>query len=193
MAFSKRSISKEQRHGFEGRLARIHKGGSNTMGEIQIGPREEIRAGNKAKATNTVRMKRKKTKKKEIGRASGLSLVILSFVFGCLSMFVGQVADFHMFQPGGFVPVDLTATPVAPYLPYAALVFGSFLAILFCWTFHLTTMVRLLATAVGLFVVYEYQTEMMQKAPGVYVSFFSKAYVKETLQSARAQTPTPSA
>ena len=55
-----RSKKMDHRDGFEDRLARIKKGGANTMGEIQVGPREEIRAGSKTKPTNTVRVKRKK-------------------------------------------------------------------------------------------------------------------------------------
>lgn len=181
-----RSKSKIQGDGFEDRLKRIKKGGANTMGEIQVGPREEIRAGSKTKPTNTVRVKRKKQKKQEIGRGSTMSLLILAFVFGGLSMFVGQVANFHLFQEGGFLPVDLTGTPVEQYLPFAHLAIGGLLALMFCWTFHLTSVLRVAAAAAGVFLVFEYHTEMVQQAPGVYTKFFSKAYVKEVRQSARA-------
>jgi len=184
MAFSKSKA--KGGNGFEDRLARIHKGGANTMGEIQVGPREEIRAGSKSKPTNTVRMKKKKTKKKEVGRASGVSLFILAFVFGAFSMFVGQVANFHMFLPGGLTPLDLSETAVAPYLPYANLIIGGVLALLFAWTFQLLTMMRVVATVAGLFVVLQYHTEMVEFAPGTHVKFFSKAYVKEVRANARS-------
>lgn len=162
------------------------------MGEIQVGPREEIRAGSKSKPSNTVRMKRKSTKKKEIGRSSGMTLVILAFVFGAFSMFVAQVANFHLFVPGGLTPVDLSQSFVAPYIPYAQLVFGGVLALLFCWTFHLMTMMRVLATVAGLFAVMQFHTEMVQFAPGTYVKFFSKGYVNDvraTAQTVQAQDP----
>lgn len=181
-----RKKSLGQRGGFEDRLARIKKGGANTMGEIQVGPREEIRAGSKTKPTNTVRVKRKKAKNKEIGRGSTMSLIILAFLFGGLSMFVGQVANFHFFQDGGFVPIDLSGTPVEQYLPFAHLAIGAILALMFCWTFRLMSILRLAAAAAGVFLVFEYHTEMVQQAPGVYTKFFSKAYVKELRKSARA-------
>lgn len=181
-----RKKSLGQRDGFENRLSRIKKGGANTMGEIQVGPREEIRAGSKTKPTNTVRIKQKKKKNMEVGRGSAMSLIILAFVFGAMSMFVGQVANFHFFEVGGLVPIDLTETPVAPYLQFAHLAIGGVLAAMFCWTFRLTSILRMAAAAIGVFVVMEYHTEMVQQAPGVYTKFFSKAYVTEVRQAARA-------
>ncbi len=181
-----RSKKLDQRDGFEDRLKRIKKGGANTMGEIQVGPREEIRAGSKSKPANTVRVKRKKQKKKEVGRGSTMSLMFMAFLFGGLSMFVGQVANFHFFQEGGFVPIDLSGTPVEQYLPFAHLAIGGVLALMFCWTFHLTSILRLAAAAAGVFLVFEYHAEMVQQAPGVYSKFFSKPYVKEIRQSAKA-------
>lgn len=184
MAFSKSKA--KGGNGFEDRLARIHKGGANTMGEIQVGPREEIRAGSKSKPSNTVRMKKKKMKKKEVGRASGMSLFLLAFVFGAFSMFVGQVANFHMFVPGGLTPINLTETAIAPYLPYANLIIGGVLALMFAWTFRLMTMMRIIATVAGLFVVVQYHTEMVEFAPGTHAKFFSKPYVKEVRANARS-------
>ncbi|NNE81015.1 MAG: hypothetical protein HKN18_12170 [Silicimonas sp.] len=171
------SMAQGQRSGFEDRLSRIRKGGDNTMGEVHIGPRDEVRAG-EGKAGNTVRLKQKK-KKVDIGQGSGSSLLILAFIFGALSMFVGQVATFHFFQDGGLVPLDLGESAIGPYLPYAHIIIGGVLALLFCWTFRLTTLVRMVAMVIGLFVMVQYHTQMVQSVPGVYVKFFSKAYVKE--------------
>ena len=56
------AIADTQRKGFEDRLSRIKQGGANTMGEVQIGPRDETDS-RKSKPTNTVRIKRKKPKK----------------------------------------------------------------------------------------------------------------------------------
>ena len=147
------------------------------MGEVHIGPREEVRAG-KGKPKNTVRLK-KKNKKVEIGRSSGMTLIILAFIFGALSMFVGQVATFHFFQPGGLAPIDVSGSALETYLPYAHFAIGGVLALLFCWTFRLTSVLRMAAMAVGLFVMVQYHTQMVQTVPGIYVKFFSKGYVKE--------------
>ncbi|MCV6593118.1 MAG: hypothetical protein OIF48_09220 [Silicimonas sp.] len=174
-----RMKARDQRDGFEDRLARIKKGGANTMGEVHLGPREEVRAGDKsAKPTNTVRIKKKKTKSREIGRGSAISLIFIAFVFGALSMFVGQVADFHLFNEGGLAPIDLSETPVGPYLQFAALAIGGVLALMFCWTFRLTSILRLAAAAAGVFCMVEFHTNMVQGAPGLFVKFFSKGYVE---------------
>ena len=183
---TKMSMAKGQRNGFEDRLSRIKKGGANTMGEVQIGPRAEIRAGSKSKPSNTVRLKKKKTGKKEIGRGSTSSLILLAFAFGVLSMFVGQAAGYHFFG-GGLVPIDLTGTPAEPYLDQAHLILGGVLGFLFCWTFRLTSIVRVAAMVAGLAVMVQYHTDLVQQAPGVYTKFFSKAYVKEVYRDAGVQ------
>lgn len=175
------SLSNSQRRGFEDRLSRIKKGGDNTMGEVHIGPRDEVRAGEKAVAKNTVRMKRK-TKNVKIGEGSSMTLVPLAFVFGAMSMFVGQAAAYHMFADTGLIQLDMSGlSAVEPYLPYAHFVFGGVLALLFGWTFRMTSAVRFLALVGGLAVMVHYQSDIIQKAPGVYQAFFSKAYVKEAL------------
>jgi hypothetical protein len=177
------ATSKIQRTGFEDRLSRIKKGGDNTMGEVHIGPRDEVRAGQKRKANNTVRLKRKKPSKKEIGRSSGVSLLILAFLFGVLSMFVGQAAAYHLFADTGLIKLDLSATAVAPYVPVADFIIGGFFAVLFAWTFQLMGVVRLVAIAVGLFVMVQYQPVLVKSAPGVYAAFFSKEFVESHLGS----------
>ena len=178
------SLSNAQRAGFEDRLSRIKKGGDNTMGEVHIGPREEVRAGDKKKSNNTVRMK-KKTKNVKIGQGSSISLIPLAFVFGAMSMFVGQAAGYHMFAETGLIQLDVSGfAMVEPYIPYAHFAIGGVLALLFAWTFRLMGGLRVFALIGGLVVMVHYQTEIVQKAPGLYQAFFSKAFVKETLTKA---------
>ena len=178
------ALSNVQRSGFEDRLSRIKKGGDNTMGEVHIGPRDEVRAGDKTKPNNTVRMK-KKNKNVKIGEGSNASLVPLAFVFGAMSMFVGQAASYHLFADTGLIQVDVSALATAePYLPYAHFLFGGVLALLFGWTFRMTSALRFLALVGGLVVMVHYQSNLIQKAPGLYQAFFSKAYVKEALAKA---------
>ena len=178
------SLSNVQRRGFEDRLGRIKKGGDNTMGEVHIGPREEVRAGQKAEKKTTVRMKRK-TKNVKIGDGSNVSLVPLAFVFGAMSMFVGQAAAYHMFADTGLIQSDVSSiAPVEPYIPYAHFLFGGVLALLFGWTFRMTSALRFLALVGGLAVMVQYQSDIIQKAPGLYQAFFSKAYVQDALSQA---------
>ncbi len=178
------SLSNAQRRGFEDRLSRIKNGGDNTMGEVHIGPREEVRAGEKRKPNNTVRMK-KKTKSVKLGEGSSITLVPLAFIFGAMSMFVGQAAAYHFFADTGLIQLDLSSiTAVEPYLPYAHFLFGGVLALLFAWTFRMMGGLRILALVGGLAVMVHYQADIVQKAPGLYQAFFSKAFVQQTLGQA---------
>ena len=175
------ATSKVQRTGFEDRLSRIKKGGDNTMGEVHIGPRDEVRAGQKRKPNNTIRLKKKKQSKKEIGRASGMSLMILAFFFGALSMFVGQATAYQLFAETGLIKLDLSTTAVAPYVPVAHFIIGGFFALLFAWTFQLMAMARLVAIGLGLFVMVQYQPVLVKSVPGIYAAFFSKEFVEGQL------------
>ncbi|MEP2260388.1 MAG: hypothetical protein ABJI00_03170 [Paracoccaceae bacterium] len=176
-------MSRAGQSGFEDRIKRIKKGGANTMGEVHIGPRDEVRSGKKgrkSKPSNTVRMKAKNTKKVKLGEGSGSTLILLALVFGGLSMFVGQAAAFHFFQEGGLVPI---APPAAlePYMQYGPIAIGGTLAFLFMWTFHLSSIMRATALIGGCAAVFVYHTELVAKVPGLYASFFTKEYVEAVL------------
>ena len=182
------ALADAQRGGFEDRLARIKKGGDNTAGAIQIGPREEVRANAskrlRSKHNNTVRMKKKKSAKKvQAGEGSTSVLIVLGLMFGALSMFVGQAAAFQLFSGQGLLNVTLPEV-AAPALPFAHFILGGTLAFLFAWTFRLTTAVRLIAVAVGAYAMVHFHADMVGKMPGLYTNFFTEAYVVEMLAKA---------
>ncbi len=176
------SISNAQRDGFDKRISLIKKGGPNTMGEVHIGPVDEaqVYGKKKGKASNTVRMKKKRGKKVDISSGATGTLTILAVVFGGLSMFVGQAVAYHLYGEGGLAqmtPPDV----VAEYLPYAPFLFGGILAFLFGWTFQLMRGVRFLGLIGGFGAVFYYQSELIQTFPGTYAGFFSKAFVNAAL------------
>ncbi len=169
------AMAKHQRDAFDDRLNRIKKGAPNTMGELQIGPRDEVRAGQKSKTTNTVRMKRKK-KNVNIGEGSNWVLVPTAFVIGGLSMFVGQAAAYHFFG-GGLVPIEIPFEAIQPAIPYANFVFAGLLALLFTWTFGFTNKKRKFAVILGLAAVFYFEGDLADRYPGTYASMYSEAYV----------------
>lgn len=176
-------MSRAGQSGFDDRIKRIKKGGKNTMGEVHIGPASEERAkkrGRKSQASNTVRMKAKKTKKNGVGEGTGSSLILLALMFGAMSMFVGQAAAFHFFQDGGLVPVT-PPEALAPYMQYAPIAIGGTLALLFMWTFRMATFMRATALIAGAAGVFIYHADLVQTAPGLYTSFFTKEYVASVL------------
>ncbi|CAN0601842.1 unnamed protein product [Ectocarpus sp. 12 AP-2014] len=153
------------------------------MGEVHIGPRDEVRAnqkGRKSKPSNTVRMKRKNTKNVKVGEGAGSSMIILAAIFGGLSMFVGQAASFHFFQEGGLAPIT-PPEAIVPYMQYAPIAIGGTLAFLFMWTFRMSSILKATALVASCAAVFVYHTELVQKVPGIYTSFFTKEYVASVL------------
>ena len=176
------SLANAQRDGFDKRIQKIRKGGSNTMGEVHVGPVDEaqVYGKKKSKATNRVRVKKKKAKNVDLNSGSTLTLSILAVFFGGMSMFVGQAMNFHFYDAGGLLqmtpPVGLEA-----YIQYAPFLFGGLLALAFGWTFHLMRGIRFLALAGGFGAVFYYQSELIQKVPGLYAGFFSQEFVQAAL------------
>ena len=177
------SLSNAQRSGFEDRLSRIKKGGANTMGEVHIGPRDEERA-KKGKADNVVRMKKKKRKNVTTGEGSTTVLAPIAVLLGGMSMFVGQAADYQLFHQGGLLKMAPPVEALEPYMQYAPFLFGGILALLFAWTFRLTSGLRFLALLGGFGAVFYYQADLIQTLPGMYANFFSVEFVEAALAKA---------
>lgn len=171
------NIGQVQRDGFEERLMRIQKGGANTMGEIQIGPRDDNERS--SKPSNTVRVKRKKAKNVNLGEGSNAVLVPTALIIGALSMFVGKAAAYHLFSEGGLATMEIPVPAVEPYLPYAPFVFAGFLALMFSWTFGFSNIMRKLAVVAGLAGVFWFEGDLIERFPGIYTNFYSEAYVAE--------------
>jgi hypothetical protein len=180
---SSMSLSNAQRDGFDQRLNRIKKGGANTMGEVQIGPRDESeRKG--SKHANTVRLKKKKNKKvKDLDRGSSLGLLPLAGFFGGLSMFVGQAMDYQLFNAGGLFAMSTPHPALEPYMQYAPFFLGGVLAMLFAFTFRFSGGLRAVALAAGFWAVFQYQTTLVTIFPGMYAGFFSKEFVEGVFAS----------
>jgi hypothetical protein len=179
------ALANDQRDGFDRRISRIKKGGANTMGEVHIGPVDEaqVYGKKKGKATNTVRLKKKRKKKVDLNSGATGTLVILAVLFGGLSMFVGQAIDYHLYGVGGLgglTPPEFAAD----YVQYAPFFFGGILALAFGWTFRLLQGARFLALIGGFCAVFYYQSELIQTFPSAYAGFFSKAYVEAALAAA---------
>ena len=179
------SLSNAQREGFDRRLSNIRKGGANTMGEVQIGPRDESTARKGKKGhTNTVRIKKKRNKKvKDLDRGSTFALLPLAAFFGGLSMFVGQAADYQLFHEGGLIAMAAPHPAVEPYMQYAHFALGGVLALLFAFTFRFSGGLKFVALAAGFWAVHQYQTTLVTIFPGMYAGFFSKPFVEGVFAS----------
>ena len=174
------AMAQVQRQSFEDRLARINKGGDNTMGAVQIGPRDEESART-GKAKNTVRVKAKRKKNVRVGEGSNLVLVTVAFLIGGFSVFVGKAATFHFFTEGGLMPLTVPVEALVPYAPYAYLLIGGLLALAFAWSFALNGLLRKMAVALGFAAMLYGEAQVVEQFPKTYANFFSKAYVAEVL------------
>lgn len=174
------ALADAQRAGFEDRLTRIKKGGANTMGELQIGPRDESQRG-KSRPSNTVRIKRKKQKNVNIGEGSNVVFGLIAVIVGGLSMMVGQATEFHLFQPEGLFTLSMSTETIAPVLPYIQYIVGGVLALALGWAFGLTNTIRRMALIAGLVGATVWHTELVERYPGLYTAIFSEAYVSERI------------
>ena len=177
------SRSTAQRSGFEDRLSRIKQGGANTMGEVHIGPPPSEERARKGKSDNVVRMKKRKQTKIAAGEGSTVILAPVAFLLGGMSMFTGQAADYQLFHDGGLI--NLAAPEIlAPFMQFAPFAFGGFLALMFAWTFRLTSALRFIALLGGFGAVFYYQADLIQSMPGMYANFFSVEFVEAALSNA---------
>lgn len=174
------SLAQVQRQSFEERLKRINAGAPNTMGEVQIGPRDE-REAKKSKPSNTVRVKPRKKKNVRVGEGSNLVMLPLAVLIGALSVFAGRAAAFHMFAEGGLAPVEIPIEALVPYVGFAHLFFAGFLALAFTWTFALNGMLRKLAVVAGFAAMLFGEPQMIERFPDTFATFFSKDYVAQAL------------
>lgn len=174
------ALADTQRKGFEDRLSRIKKGGANTMGEVQIGPRDESQRG-KSKPANTVRLKKKKAKNVNIGEGSNLVFGIVAAFIGVLCMIVGQAAEYHLFHPDGVFNVTIPVEAIQPAIPYAHFIVAVALALALGWAFGLTNMIRRMAMLAGMAAAVVWQADLVERYPGVYTAIFSEAFVADKL------------
>ncbi|MDJ1017425.1 MAG: hypothetical protein QNJ35_13010 [Paracoccaceae bacterium] len=183
------SLAETQRREFEERLKRINVGGNNTMGEVHIGPRDEVRANKmkrRSKPSNTVRMKPKKKKNVNLGEGSTSAMIVIGFLIGGFSMFAGQIAAFHFFSDGGLAPVTLSFERADEFIPLAHFAIAVPLAFIFAWAFHLKGFLRKAAVIGGLAAAFYYHGDLVERFPGTHANFFSEAYVTEILSGARS-------
>ena len=183
------ALADTQRKGFEDRLSRIKKGGANTMGEVQIGPRDESQRG-KSKPANTVRLKKKKAKNVNIGEGSNLVFGIVAAFIGVLCMIVGQAAEYHLFHPDGVFNVTIPVEAIQPAIPYAHFIVAVALALALGWAFGLTNMIRRMAMLAGMAAAVVWQADLVERYAVVYTAIFSETLVAAKLGCRTPSTPT---
>ncbi|MEM1066146.1 MAG: hypothetical protein AAGJ74_11650 [Pseudomonadota bacterium] len=166
-----------QRDIFMERLARIEKGGVNTVGTMHIGPAEIEGDSGKVK----VRRKRKPLSMAAVGR--WFMMLVIAGIVGFTSMLSGRVAAFHM----------LNADVEMPWPPdhialYADISIAFLLMTMFAWAFQWGSLQRIVLMA-GLLSVMLGEAAMMREAPFLFEAMYTPEYVAEAVATPAPPSP----
>lgn len=150
-----------QKNQFAGRLKRIEKGGPNTMGQIYIGPAEDMRDPSGLKPH------------------FGIVATVLAFVLGVVAYAAGHLGQFHLVVKDG---APLAARLGESGLNAAATIGDVLLAavilfVLIKLVFRMRGLGPAFVGAIGLFVMMGAESKIMQAAPEIYAALYSQEFV----------------
>lgn len=173
------SLAEKHRKSFEDRLSRIQHGGPNCIGEVHVGPREEVRARDADKARKSVAKAAARARRRGSPLVT-LLLLPIAAALGAVSVFAGRVASFQFFQDGGDYAFALAGVPSAMF---ADLMIAGVLAFLLAWSFRLTWGLRRLAVLGGFVAMMTGEFFVVERFPDVFAAFFSETYVAGILSA----------
>lgn len=168
------SMTELHRKGFEERLARINSGGPNCIGELHVGPRQEVRARDAQKA-----IKRQVRAAQRRGSPMvSLLLLPVAVAIGALSMFTGRVTSYQFFTGDDAIAFALMGVPVEMFADVAI---AGVLALALAWAFHLTWGLRRIGVLAGVVMMMTAEIQLMEQFPDIFATFFSDTYVASAL------------
>lgn len=175
------SMTNMQRDGFDSRISRINSGTSpNSMGRIEVGPREEVRAYEQAKkkGKHIRRVKMVSAPRESLG--SMLLTLPSALIVGAFAFLAGRVAAFHMFTSQGLFQVEIPEAVWRIEL-WGDLTIAAVLALLLGWTLKLNQGARKTALLLGFAGMMSAEVLVMQQFPDVFAQVYTPAYVTATI------------
>lgn len=171
------SMAEAQRDGFDARIDRIRTGNSeNTMGRIEVGPREEVRAEKK---------KKRRARKVRVGAAQPTesfgSLVIavpLALAVGAFAFAAGRLGAFHLFTGQGMYLVEV---PFPRVELWGDIALATILAVLLAWSLRLGHGIRRTALLLGFAAMMAGEVYVMEQFQNTFERFYTPSYVTATL------------
>lgn len=174
------SMADAQRDGFDSRITRIKAGTSpNSMGRVEIGPREEVRAHEakkrKGKHVRRVRM---------VGPKESFGSMVLNFplalAVGAFAFAAGRIAAFHLFTQQGLYPLELPEWVWRIEL-WGDLALAAVLALTLAWIFQMGRGIRRTALLLGFAGMMSGEVFVMQQFPEIFERFYTPSYVTATV------------
>ena len=175
------SMADIQRDGFDSRISRIKAGNSpNSMGRIEVGPREEVRAheARKKKGKHVRRVKMVTGPQESFG--SMLLSVPAALIVGAAAFIGGRIAAFHMFTDQGLFQVEVPASVWRIEL-WGDLAIAAVLALLLGWMLKLNRGARKTALLLGFAGMMSAEVLVMQQFPEVFEQVYTTSYVTATI------------
>jgi hypothetical protein len=161
-----------QKASFQNRLKTIDKGGPNTNGQVLVGPQDDT--DGKKKKTRAPRQPI------NVGRFfSDLFTAPFAAILGAIAMLGGRVASFHMYQPGGAFPVELSLLDLGPLL--ADVLIGATLAVLLLWIFKVRRHLPRVGVLAGFIAVMVAEPAAVERFPDVFQAMYSDTYISAEL------------
>ena len=170
-----------QRAGFDRRFSRYKNGTRpNSMGRVEVGPRDEVRAHEQAKRKGKhIRRVRMVAKQRE--SFGSLMLTIPSaLIVGAFAFLAGRVAAFHMFTAQGLFQVELPEAVWRIEL-WGDIAIAAVLALMLGWTLKLTQGARKTALLLGFAGMMSAEVLVMQQFPDIFAQVYTPAYVTATV------------
>ncbi|MEL7461928.1 MAG: hypothetical protein AAFX45_11525 [Pseudomonadota bacterium] len=180
------SMSNMQRDGFDSRISRINSGLSpNSMGRVEVGPRDEVRAYEQAKKKGKHIRRVKMVARRRESFGSLMLTIPSALIVGAFAFLAGRVAAFHMFTPQGLFQVQLPDAVWRIEL-WGDLAIAAVLVLMLGWTLKLTQGARKTALLLGFAGMMSAEVLVMQQFPDVFAQVYTPAYVTATVSQPMA-------
>jgi hypothetical protein len=162
-----------QKQNFQDRLSRITEGGDNCMGQVHVGPREEVRARD-SKAAKKQLGKRARKAKRRGSPVATFFLLPVAVAVGAASLFVGRVASYTYFTADAPYSFSLAGVDASMF---ADVGIAAVLAMVLSWALRLTFGLRRLAVLAGFVAMMTGEAVLMQHFPDIFTNFYPESYV----------------
>lgn len=175
------SMADVQRGGFDSRISRIKAGTSpNSMGRVEVGPRDEVRAHEQAKRKGKHVRKVKIVAAQRESFGSMLFSLPSALALGAIAFVIGRVGAFHFLTPQGRFPIELPASLWRIEL-WGDIALAAVFALILGWMFQMNKGVRKTALLLGFAGMMSAEVLVMQKFPEIFEQVYTPSYVTATI------------
>lgn len=175
------SMTDVGRGGFDSRITRIKAGNSpNSMGRVEVGPRDEVYAHEQAKRKGSHIRKVRIVQAPRESFGSLLFSLPSALALGAIAFVAGRVGAFHFLTPQGRFPIELPAAVWRIEL-WGDIVLAAVIALILAWMFQMNKGARKTALLLGFAGMMSAEVIVMQKFPQIFEQVYTPSYVTATV------------